>query len=207
MENSENAREVKIILLGDAGVGKTSIISRYHKNEFNVNSLSTGSSSYISKYVEKNGITYRLNIWDTSGQERYRSVTKLFVQGANIVILVYAVDFKETFDIIDYWHKTVMDLVDNDENMVLAIVGNKIDKFDEAVISEEEGKKLAHEKNAIFKSVSAKADSKGIFSLFDTLLDEYIKKNKHDIKQDSFKVENKKYKKNRNQSKNKNGCC
>ena len=207
MEKSEKIKDIKIILLGDVGVGKTSIISRYYKNEFNTNMMCTATSTYILKVVKKNGISYNLNIWDTSGQERYRSVTKLFVQGANIVILVYAVDFKETFDIIDYWHKTVMDLVDNDENMVLAIVGNKIDKFDEAVISEEEGKKLAHEKNAIFKSVSAKADSKGIFSLFDTLLDEYIKKNKHDIKQDSFKVENKKYKKNRNQSKNKNGCC
>ena len=207
MEKSEKIKDIKIILLGDVGVGKTSIISRYYKNEFNTNMMCTATSTYILKVVKKNGISYNLNIWDTSGQERYRSVTKLFVQGANIVILVYAVDFKETFDIIDYWHKTVMDLVDNDENMVLAIVGNKIDKFDEAVISEEDGKKYADEKKAFFKLVSAKEDSKGIFSLFDRLLDEYIKKTKQNFKQTSFKIDNKKLKKNKNKNKNRKKIC
>ena len=129
MENDKKMKEVKIILLGDAGVGKTSIISRYYKNEFDINSMSTGSSSFITKTVQKNDNTYKLNIWDTSGQERYRSVTKIFVQGANIVILVYAIDVKETFDIINYWHKIVIDIVENEENIILAVVGNKIDKF------------------------------------------------------------------------------
>ena len=206
MENGEKSKEVKIILLGDVGVGKTSIISRYYKNEFNINNLSTGSASYISKKVTKNNISYKLNIWDTSGQERYRSVTKLFVQGANIVILVYAIDIKETFDIINYWHKIVIDIVEGEENIILAIVGNKSDKFEEAVISEEDGQKLADEKKAIFKLVSAKDDAKGIFSLFDTLLDEYIKKNYHNIKQTSFKIDKKKLKKNKHK-KGKKKCC
>ena len=207
MENGEKLKEVKIILLGDVGVGKTSIISRYYKNEFNINILSTGSASYISKKVTKNNIGYKLNIWDTSGQERYRSVTKLFVQGANIVILVFSIDNRETFDIMNYWHKIVIDLVDDKENIVLAIVGNKNDKFEVAVISEEEGQKFAQEKKAIFKLVSAKEDSKGIFSLFDILLDEYIKKNNQKINQSSFKIDKKKLNKNKTKKKKGNNCC
>ena len=208
MENDPKMKEVKIILLGDAGVGKTSIISRYYKNEFDINSMSTGSSSFITKTVQKNDNTYKLNIWDTSGQERYRSVTKIFVQGANIVILVYAIDVKETFDIINYWHKIVIDIVEGEENIILAVVGNKSDKFEEAVISEEDGQKLADEKKAIFKLVSAKDDPKGIFSLFDTLLDEYIKKNyNQNFKESSFKIKKpKKSKKDKTDKTDKN-CC
>ena len=206
MEKAEKLKELKIILLGDVGVGKTSIISRYYKNEFDINSMTTGSSSYVIKKVQRNNITYKLNIWDTSGQERYRSVTKLFVQGANIVILVYAIDVKDTFDVINYWHKIVIDLVEGEENIILAIVGNKSDKFEDAAISEEEGQKFADEKKAIFKLVSAKEDSKGIFTLFDTLLDEYIKKKYHNIKQTSFKIDKKKLKK-KHHKKGKKKCC
>ena len=203
MEKAEKLKELKIILLGDVGVGKTSIISRYYKNEFDINSMTTGSSSYVSKIVQRNNIKYKLNIWDTSGQERYRSVTKLFVQGANIVILVYAIDVKETFNVINYWHKIVIDLVEGEENIILAIVGNKSDKFEDAAISEEEGQKFADEKKAIFKLVSAKEDSKCIFTLFDTLLDEYIKKNCHN-NQTSFKIDKKKLKKNNHKKGKKN---
>ena len=203
MEIDENMKEVKIILLGDVGVGKTSIISRYDKNIFSEKNISTLSSSFITKQVKKGDITYNLNIWDTSGQEKYRSVTKLFVQGANIVILVYAIDVKETFDILNFWHKTVIDLIEDEENIILAIVGNKSDKFEDAVITEEDGQKIANEKKAIFKLVSAKEDPKGIFSLFDTLLNEYINKNSnHDIRQHSFRLDN--IKENKNKKKN---CC
>ena len=207
MEKSEKIKDIKIILLGDVGVGKTSIISRYYKNEFNTNMMCTATSTYILKVVKKNGISYNLNIWDTSGQERYRSVTKLFVQGANIILLVYAIDDKDTFDILEYWYKTITELVEDEENNVLAIVGNKNDKFEEAVISEEDGKKYADEKKAFFKLVSAKVDSKGIFSLFDSLLDEYIKKTKQNFKQTSFKIDNKKLKKNKNKNKNRKKIC
>ena len=203
MEIDENMKEVKIILLGDVGVGKTSIISRYDKNIFSEKNISTLSSSFITEQVKKGDITYNLNIWDTSGQEKYRSVTKLFVQGANIVILVYAIDVKETFDILNFWHKTVIDLIEDEENIILAIVGNKSDKFEDAVITEEDGQKIANEKKAIFKLVSAKEDPKGIFSLFDTLLNEYINKNSnHDIRQHSFRLDN--IKENKNKKKN---CC
>ena len=182
MESNDNKKEgkepIKIILLGDSGVGKTNIILRYLKDEFNQNSISTIGTTFGVKELIRNNITYNLNIWDTTGQEVYRSVTKLFIQGAKIVILVYCIDQKKSFESLDYWYNSIMEICG--ENVVLGIVGNKIDLFDDeekVEVTEEEGQKYAEEKKAIFKLVSAKIDKKGIDSLFDQLFDKYIEEN------------------------------
>ena len=206
MAESQNAKsEIKIILLGNAGVGKTSIILRYYKNKFETNSVSTIGSTFVIKELQRGNNTYKLNIWDTSGQEKYRSVTKLFVQGAKVIILVYSIDNKDSFNVLDFWYKSILEISEGEENIVLAIIGNKSDKFEDAVISEEEGKKYADGKKAIFKLVSAKDDPKGISSLFDTLLDELIKKNPNlKLGQDNIKIgKNAKQKKEKEHGK----CC
>ena len=176
-DENEEKEPIKIILLGDSGVGKTNIILRYLKNEFSQNSTSTIGTTFGVKELNRNNITYNLNIWDTTGQEIYRSVTKLFIQGAKIVILVYSIDRKNTFESLNFWYDSINEICG--ENIILAIVANKMDLFDQAdddddFISEVEGKKFAEEKKAIFKSVSAKIDKKGIDSLFDQVLDAYI---------------------------------
>ena len=184
MKKTDNENEekepIKIILLGESGVGKTNIILRYLKNEFNQNSISTIGTTFGVKELNRNNNIYTLNIWDTTGQEIYRSVTKLFVQGAKIVILVYSIENKNSFESLDYWYKSINEICD--ENIILAIVANKTDLFDQVdeennFISEEMGQKYAEEKKAIFKSVSAKIDKKGIDTLFDQVLDAYIEKN------------------------------
>ena len=182
METSDNKKEgkepIKIILLGDSGVGKTNIILRYLKDEFNQNSISTIGTTFGVKELIRKNITYNLNIWDTTGQEVYRSVTKLFIQGAKIVILVYCIDQKKSFESLDYWYNSIMEICG--ENIVLGIVGNKMDLFDDeekVEVTEEDGQKYANEKKAIFKLVSAKIDKKGIDSLFDQLFDKYIEEN------------------------------
>ena len=200
--------EIKLIILGDTGVGKTSIINRYIENKFTDNIPSTVGSNYIGKNLERGDKQYVLNIWDTTGQEKYRSVTKLFVQDSKIVVLVYSINSKESFNVLDIWYKQVLDICG--ENIIIAIVGNKTDLFDQneyednELVSEEEGKKYATDKNALFKLVSAKIDRKGINSLFDELLDEYIKKNPNSNSQlSSFQLNppsNKKIKKKEN-------CC
>ena len=175
----ENIEPIKVILLGDSGVGKTNIILRYLKNEFDSNSISTIGTTFGVKELIKNKKTYNLNIWDTTGQEIYRSVTKLFIQGAKIVILVYCINNKNTFKSLDFWYNSIIEICG--EDVILAIVGNKTDLFDQEddnpdFISEEMGQKYAVTKKAFFKLVSAKIDKKGIDSLFEQLLDEYIKK-------------------------------
>ena len=175
--NTTEKNPIKIILLGDSGVGKTNIILRYLKNEFNENSLSTIGTTFGVKEMIRNNIKYNLNIWDTTGQEVYRSVTKLFIQGAKIVLLVYCIEQKSTFDSLNFWYDSVKDICEDD--IVLAIVANKQDLFDDdekVQVTEEEGENYAKEKNVLFRSVSAKIDKKGIDSLFDTVFDEYLKK-------------------------------
>ena len=204
-------KELKIILLGESGVGKTSIIYRYYKNTFNSNLPSTFGSTFITKYLEKGNITYKLNIWDTTGQEKYHSVTKLFIHGSHIAILVYTMNNLDSFQKLDYWYKTIKE--NCDDNVILAIVGSKYDLFynnedENAVfVSEEEGEKYAKEKKAFFKLVTAKEDKKGIDSLFDELINEY--KAKDITKKDDYKESNsvKIGKKKNIKNANKGGCC
>ena len=207
------SKNLKIILLGESGVGKTSIISRYYMDKFDPEQPSTLGTTFITKKIVKNKIEYNLNIWDTTGQEKYHSVTKLFIHGANIVILVYAIDQIETLNKLDYWIQTIKDNCDN--NVILSIVGNKYDlNYDDdnddkkkKIVSDEEGETYAKEKNAIFKITSAKNDKKGIDSLFENLLDEYIKKvsgsNTTEKKEKNTQLDKKKVKK----KEKKNNCC
>ena len=178
MSNENNKtlnKKIKVILLGESGVGKSSIIMKYIKDHFSDYTTQTIGSTYMQKDIIRDNITYKLNIWDTSGQEKYHSVTKLFLKNANIVILVYSIDDKNSLKSIDYWYNEVCDMLGN--KFILSIVGNKCDLFDDDeidAIPQEEGEKIAKEKNAIFKLISAKKDKKGIDTLFEQLLDEYL---------------------------------
>lgn len=209
--NKKNeTNEIKVILLGDTGVGKTSIILRYSTNKFEENCLSTIGSNFTKKTLksEEDKNEYILNIWDTSGQEKYRAVTKLFVQDSNIVILVYSVDNKESFNVLDFWYKQVVEICGGEDNIIFAIVANKADYYEEKdedeLIPEEEGQKYANGKNAYFKSVSAKNGGKGIPKLFEELLNIYIeRKPQMALEQRSFKINPP----NKNKKDKKKGCC
>ena len=154
--SSQKGKEIKVILLGDTGVGKTSIINRYINNKFDPDNDNTLSSSFSTKEVIKNDVLYRLNLWDTIGQEKYNAITNILIKGSNIVILVYSVDSFSSFENIDFWYNSVKDILQEDK-YILAIVGNKSDliKEDEAVVSEEEARNYAKGKNAFFKLISA----------------------------------------------------
>ena len=154
--------------------------------------MSTIGSNYVIKELQRGDTIYRLEIWDTSGQEKYRAVTKLFIQNAKIVILVYSIDNKESFNVLDFWYKAVLEISGSDD-VVFGVVANKADLYEdlceEDLISEEEGRKYAHNINAIFKSISSKYDNKSICSLFDQLLDQYVRRNPERIfEQNSFKI-------------------
>ena len=199
-------KELKVILLGECGVGKTNIILRFLKDEFDEDSITTTGSSYIMKSIKKDDITYRLNIWDTAGQEKYRSITKMFLQDASIIILVYSIVDEESFKYLDYWHKTVMDNCSSD--IVIAIAGNKYDLYYEETVKEENAEKYAKDKNAIFKLVSAKDNKPGIDELFEEVLDEYINKcsNNNNKREKSGSIKIKNDKKNMEKRKKKK-CC
>ena len=166
--------EIKLILLGDCGVGKTNIISRYNNDEFNDSILSTSGANYVVKTIDIDGKNYQLNIWDTAGQEKYRSVTKMFIQDAQILILCYSIIEHKTFENLDFWYKLAIDILGKD--IILGIAGNKSDLFENEKVKDSEGKNYAKNHNAIFKLISAKEDKKSIDLLFEELLRKYIKK-------------------------------
>ena len=169
-------KEVKIILLGETGVGKTSIINRFINNEFINDTIVTLGSSFSSKEIKKYNVKYRLKIWDTTGQEQYHSITNLYIKGSNIVILIYSIDSLNSFEQLNYWYSAVKEKLDDDKHIV-CVVGNKSDLKNNMVVTEEEGKKFATEKKCLFKLVSAKEDPESINKLFDVLLEELTKIN------------------------------
>ena len=199
-DNRENVKEIKIILLGDSGVGKSCIINRYINNVYNPNTETTFGSSYSSKSIKKTDIEYKLNIWDTTGQEKYHSITNLFIKGSSVVILVYSIESLSSFEGLNYWYDSIKENLEGTE-YILVIIGAKSDliKDDEEVVSEDEARKFAQERNALFKLVSSKEDPGGINNLFNTILDEVIKKKIVKIN-DSVVIKNKKTKK-------KKKCC
>ena len=192
--SSQKGKEIKVILLGDTGVGKTSIINRYINNKFDPDNDNTLSSSFSTKEVIKNDVLYRLNLWDTIGQEKYNAITNILIKGSNIVILVYSVDSLSSFENIDFWYNNIKDILQEDK-YILAIVGNKSDliKEDEAVVSEEEARNYAKGKNAFFKLISAKEDQDGIKSLLDILLGELLRLNYVTVT-DSYVIKRSKHK-------------
>ena len=171
----EEIVELKVILLGDVGVGKTNIISRYLSGEFNPSLNPTVGSSYGEKRIKKEGITYLLKVWDTVGQEKYNSITKLFVQGSHIIILVYSIDNLHSFQKLDFWHNFIKNTL-KDDTYILAVIGNKRDLYENELVSEDEGKKYAEKMNANYALLSAKTDRQNIINFFDILLNEYINK-------------------------------
>ena len=166
----------KVILLGEQAVGKTNLIKVSVGQEFEPAKLTTNTFSFVEKnYVfQKN--TYSFHIWDTIGQERYRALAKHFFLDSKIVIFVYDITRKKTFEELNYWINEVDKVIGI--NYIKAIVGNKKDLFLQEEVSEEEGKKFAEEQNAIFKLTSAKNDPLTVVKFFESLFQEFIVSNK-----------------------------
>lgn len=205
-DNNKEEKEIKLILLGETGVGKTNIITRYLNNTFNEDSITTNSVSYMMKIIQRTKATYRLNIWDTAGEEKFRCITRNFLQDASIILLVYSIIDKNSFEGLDYWYKIVSEICDS--NAAIIIVGNKSDLFMDQEVKDEEAKHFAEEKGALFKLVSAKLDKKGIDVLFDEALDKYIEKNKNNVnvvRKQNIKILNDKNNK-KNKKKKKKKC-
>lgn len=197
----EKVVELKIILLGDVGVGKTNIISRYISGDFNQSLNPTVGSSFGEKKIKKDGVTYLLKVWDTVGQERYNSITKLFVQGSHIIILVYSIDNLQSFQKLDFWLTFIKENL-KDGKYILALIANKRDLFENELVTKEEGEKYAEQMDAKFALLSAKYDQQTIINFFETLLDEYIAKFGKDFDDTTIIVEKK-----RNTSNKKKQCC
>lgn len=177
MSNSESEENsIKIVLVGESGVGKTSIIERYIYESFDNSTESTlaaGFSRKELKFPELN-ISLSLDLWDTAGQEIYRAIAKTYYKNAAIAILVYDITRKDSFDeMCNYWYKQIKE--SGEKDVIFGIAGNKCDMFVEQKISEKEGKEFADKIGAVFSLCSAKG-SIGINDLFLGVTKKYIEK-------------------------------
>ena len=143
----------KVIVVGDSGVGKTSIISRY-LDKFNVNERSTIGASYSTKLQEIGKYTISFDIWDTAGQERFRSVNSMFYKEAYACIFVYDITNVESFNSIKtYWYDSVKD--NSIPEIIFTVVGNKSDLYIKEKVKVKEVKEFCKEINASFFETSA----------------------------------------------------
>ena len=170
-----NNNAIKIILVGDSGTGKTNLITVAAGFDFNSNSLTTTSCSYVQKIVKIDESEYKVNLWDTIGQEKYRSLTKIFLKDSKIVIFVYDITKRESFESLNYWKKIIDEILGPGPKF--AVVGNKNDLYYNEQVKEEEGEEYANNIGAKFLLTSAKNDSKGFIKFIDQLVLEYFGNN------------------------------
>ncbi|KAK6049624.1 Ras family protein, partial [Cooperia oncophora] len=137
---------VSLVLIGDSGVGKSNLLSRFTRNEFNLESKSTIGVEFATRSIQVEGKTVKAQIWDTAGQERYRAITSAYYRGAVGALLVYDIAKHVTYENVERWLKELRDHAD--QNIVIMLVGNKSDLRHLRAVPTDEAKMYA-EKNQL----------------------------------------------------------
>jgi len=143
----------KVVLIGDSGVGKSNLLSRFTRNEFSLESKSTIGVEFATRSIIVDGKTIKAQIWDTAGQERYRAITSAYYRGAVGALLVYDITRHTTFESVERWLKELQDHTDN--NIVVLLVGNKADLRHLRAVSTEDSQALAERESLYFMETSA----------------------------------------------------
>ena len=199
---------IKITLIGNSGVGKTSIINQYIDQTFDEANAATIGANYSEKVITKNNKEYELNIWDTAGQEKFHSVGKHFYKDAYIVCLVYDITSQDSLvQLKEIWYPDIKKF--GEKYTILAVVGNKSDLYENDNLADEnQAKEFAQSINATFMLTSAKTGD-GIEKLFDTLVDKFLSSdfNSKYKEMKQIKGEIKVLKPNEGEKKKKKGFC
>ena len=159
----------KVVLIGDSGVGKSNLLSRFTRNEFNLESKSTIGVEFATRSVQVDGKSIKAQIWDTAGQERYRAITTAYYRGAVGALVVYDVAKHLTFENVERWLKELKD--HTDQKVVTMLVGNKSDLRHLRAVTTEEAKALAEKFDLSFIETSA-LDSTNVETAFQNILTE-----------------------------------
>ena len=153
----------KIIFLGDQYVGKSSILNRFYQDKFEPDYQATIGLDFHSKNTEINGESIRLLLYDTAGQEKFKSLIPMYIRDANIILVVYDITVKESFIHTEHWVNETKDL--RREDAIFVLIGNKTDLEDKRQVTSKEAEDFANEKGFIFHEVSAKTGD-GVEDLF-----------------------------------------
>ena len=168
----EKLEEAKLIVVGETNVGKTSLIKQYIDNIFSEEKIATVGYDTITKEIAIEDRKIKLNIWDTCGQEQYRTINQMFVKNSKIALLVYDITQKDTFnELKNYWYTYITNSLG--KNIIIGIAGNKCDLYEDEQVKTEEGKEYAESIGAIFKETTAK-NNEAISQLIELLTKKYI---------------------------------
>ena len=201
-KSNENDNGIKIILLGESGVGKTNLIHVFMGYKFDINSSANTTNLYSLEsefpYKKKK---YKFYMWDTAGQEFYRSINKIFIRNAKIILITYSIIDRKSFEEVDYWINCVKETKEDDK-YIIGLVANKSDLFEQQLISDEEGKEKAKKYGIDFIITSACENIDTFKTFVYKLLSNYIETYVDDIggKKGDIKLNDKK-------NKNKKKCC
>ena len=172
---SKKEAKYKILILGDSKVGKSCFLTRYADKTYQEDYLSTIGMDYkIKNYELENGDIIKLYIWDTAGQDRFRSITSNYYKGADGIILIYDITKQETFNNVRNWITSIKE--EAPAKVVLILVGNKVDDEKNRAVPKSEGEKIADEYNLPFLECSAKSDI-NVTETFDVLVKKIVEIN------------------------------
>ena len=167
---------LKFIIIGDPSVGKSNILLKYVHNKFVNEYQSTVGVEFGAKNIDIEGQTFRIQIWDTTGQENFRCLTRSYFKNSVCAIITYDITNKQSFDNIQDWINEVRNQVSN--KVLLVLVGNKIDLEKERIVNYDEGKKFAEDNDMLFIETSA-LNGNGINQLFNMCCNDIYEKIKH----------------------------
>ena len=203
--NVKDDFKLKIVVVGDSGVGKTNLIRRFIQDDFQSNSKATVGVEFFSKSFKINDNVFKIEIWDTAGQERYKSITAAYYKGAKGGLVVYDVTSKTSFDNVDNWVSEIKEKASTD--MKTMMIGNKIDLKDERTVSTEEALEKAKLLELPLMEASA-LDSTNVKQAFYDLLKEMYKEVKKTIDVvEQAEKQNEGVQLDTNQKEEKKGCC
>ena len=164
-------KKIKIMIVGETLVGKTSLIRRYTKNKFGGDYLATIGIDFQYKFLDINNKKIKVELWDTAGQERFKSIAKNYFQSSDGLLIVYDITDKKTFEKLDDWFEQIKE--NAPENSKLVLVGNKSDLGGKREIPIEEGQKFSEKNKVKFFETSAK-DGTNVNSVFEMLTNDII---------------------------------
>ena len=207
MSNNQKLPKIRIFTLGDGGVGKSCFIIKYTEDRFEESHLLTTGIDLRSKVVQlENGNIYKVDFYDTAGQERYRSISVNSIKSAEGIILMYDITKQKTYDDITEWMENVKQIKGTDFPMIL--IGNKSDLENQRIVSKEEGEELALKFNLKFFEISNKDGNnvkEAALEIINQIVDKKEKENNELIKDyevlnNNFQLDKKKAKENKNKS-------
>ena len=166
--------DIKIILLGEQEVGKTSLINVFFDKEFKEKLDRTNEGASFSKTIEIDNKKLNVSMWDTMGTEKFRSTTKSLIKGSNIIIFVYDITKRETFLELNFWLNAANEELGRNE-VIFGVAGNKVDLFTDSEVETTEAEEYAEKKiNGLFSETSAKANPLGFKNFIKLLLERLV---------------------------------